>query len=157
MFPIQGSNLNLLHCGPFPSELPGKPSAVGLPDSTALAPLHQRTVTSPEKSQRPHYGGKSPVGSEERQGWNPNLASHSSYLGALLNFRASVSSAVRGGRGEVRLNCLAAFLQRQHCCVWLGSPALFSLPQIVHSGAKEVEAVKPLPSLFKSLFNYLYN
>ena len=47
----------------FPIWAPGKPSAMGLPDSAALASLLPCTTTSPQKSQRPHYGGKNPVGS----------------------------------------------------------------------------------------------
>lgn len=144
MFPIQGSKPESPAFGPFPSELPGSPLLWAC--LVQLWPLHQRTITSPEKSPRPHYGGKSPVGSEEDRAEIPIWP----LIPALRNTVKSQSfcffSCQRRER-EVRLNCLAAFLQRQHCCVWLGSPALFSLPQIVHSGAKEVEAVKP-PSLF---------
>lgn len=91
-----------------------------VPDFKVLCFLYFYMATSPQKSQRAHFGGKNSLGLETED--RPCISAWPLILEAvypwaqLSNVRPPVSSTVKQRREkvEIRDNCLYTFLQLQH-------------------------------------------
>lgn len=110
-----------------------------VPDFKALCFLYLYMATSPQKSQRAHFGGKNSLGLETED--RPCISAWPLILEAvcpwalLSNVRLPVSSTTKQRREKVELRQLSVHLPPASTfCEPHGSPVLCSLPHIDHPG-----------------------